>query len=114
MKKFTYQLTHTDIKTILVTLTVMLEKLPQLELDELSLEEIQYAVKYGKSVSKKLSNMEEIITNNELSSIHISLQLAYMINQGDVIVDDYSYNLCREYVFDINRLLPVFEVYFEN
>ena len=44
MNKFTYQLTVSDIKTILATLTIMSEILPYPELEELSSKEIEYSL----------------------------------------------------------------------
>lgn len=114
MKKFTYQLTESDVKTILVTLTVMQETLPYLDLEELSPNDVACALSYGKSAVNRLSNMSSRITLNELSAIHMSLQLADMINHEEVDVDEFSLNLCHENIFVINKLLSVFDNYFED
>lgn len=113
MKQFTYELSVSDIKTILATLTVMQNTLPDLELDELSEGEKLQCLVYGNSASERLAKCGNKFPHNELSAIHISLQLADMINQHEVDVDSTSTNICKEYMFDINKLLPIFDRYFE-
>lgn len=114
MKNFTYQLSESDIQTILSTLIVMLEILPHLDLEELPPDTVSSALLYGKSAMNRLSCMSHKITNNELSAIHISLQLADMINHEEVDVDEVSSDLCHKNIFVINKLLSVFDDYFEQ
>lgn len=113
MKKFTYEFTASDIKTILATLTVMENVLPTLDLEEMPEEVKLQCLVYGNSASERLVHLEERITRNELSSIHVSLQIADMINQHEVDVDSASVDICKKFVFDIQKLLSILDNYFE-
>ena len=113
MKDFDYPLNDSDIKTLLTTLTVMLETFPLLSLDELSPQDKINCVTYGSSAIERLANVEERISRNELSAIHISLQIADMINCKELVVDEYSTQLCNSNAFAITKLLSVFDNYFD-
>lgn len=113
MKKFTYQFTASDIKVILATLTVMENVLPTLELEEMPEEVKLQCLVHGNSASERLVHLEERITRNELSAIHVSLQIADMINQHEVDVDPASVDICKKFVFDIQKLLSILDDYFE-
>ncbi len=113
MKKFDYALNDSDIKTMLITLMVMLETFPLLCLDEFSPQDKINCIKYGSSAIECLRNMEELISQNELSAIHVSLQIADMVNHQELIVDEYSTQLCNSNAFAITKLLAVFDSYFD-
>lgn len=113
MKKFDYALNDSDIKTMLITLMVMLETFPLLCLDEFSPRDKINCIKYGSSAIECLRNMEELISQNELSAIHVSLQIADMVNHQELIVDEYSTQLCNSNAFAITKLLAVFDSYFD-
>lgn len=92
----------------------MLENLPCLVLEELSPDDVSSALSYGKSAMDHLLCISPKITMNELSAIHMSLQLADMINHEEVDVDEVSLDLCHKNVFVISKLLSVFDDYFEH
>lgn len=111
-KLFNYELSESDIKTLLTTLTVMDEVLPVVDIPELDeLTKLQCST-YGKQAMEHLSNLSTQISDNEISAIHVSLQLADLINRSDISVDDYSKNLCSQNIFSINKLLPIFDSFF--
>lgn len=111
-KSFNYELSESDIKALLTTLTVMDELLPVVNIPELDeLTKLQCST-FGKQAIERLSNFSTLISYNELSAIHVSLQLASLINRDDVSVDDYSKKLCSQYIFSINKLLPIFDSFF--
>lgn len=111
-KSFTYQLSDSDVKTILTTLLVMDEVLFEIDIPGLDESTKLRCSIFGKKASESLLDFSKQISFNELSSIHISLQIANMINHGDILVDNYSKNLCSQFVFSINKLLPVFDSFF--
>ena len=114
MKSFTYQLSTSDVKTLLVTLTVMSECLPDLNLEGVSPTRKSQVLLYCDSAIEKLSNEDDIASYGELDSIYLSLRLANMINYGYLFVDDDTSRLCRQYIFGIQKLLPIFEAYSGN
>ena len=113
MKNFDYALSNSEIKTILTTLTVMLETFPLLCLDELSPQDKLDCITYGSSAIECLKNMNEQISRNELSAIHVSLQIADMVNHQELVVDEYSTQLCNSNAIEITKLLSVFDNYFD-
>lgn len=112
-KNFDYQLTETDLDTLLVTLSVMLDVLPDYDPDEFDEDTMIQALSFGEQALLHLSTLNPRVRNNELSAIHISLQLADMINQNEIIVDPTYKKQCSERLFSINHLLSVFDSYFE-
>ena len=103
-----YKLTPADIKTILFTLSI----LPSLELEDTpqqaKLNEICCI-----SAAEKLAKGDIKFTANEIRVISASIQVVHMINKGWLEVDADLKKDCSVYVFDINRLISVFEIDFE-
>ena len=110
MKNFNFHLTTSDTKTLIATLTVLPEVLPQIE--GILPENFNRALFFSETALKKLSNMETRISKNELAAIHLSLCLADMVNRDEVIVDQFVSQLCREHVFGINKLKPLYDELF--
>lgn len=112
-KSFGYNPSESDVKTMLATLFVMEEALPDLELEETNPLFKQECLKYGKSAEKSLTNLEEKISFNELQAIYNSLVIADMINRKELTVDAQLTQFCLDNIFGINKLLPVFENFFD-
>jgi hypothetical protein len=112
MKFLNYELEKTDIDAMITSLSVMLKSFDLFALDEFSPEEKTYCLAYGASALKRLVNHESKILNNELSAIHVSLQIADMINCNELIADNESTQLCSDCSAAISRLLPIFDNYF--
>jgi len=109
---FNHELSVSDIKTLLTTLTVMDEVLPIVDIPELDEFTKLQCSSFGKQAVEHLSDLSTQLSNNELSAIHVSLQIADLINHSDVSVDDYSKKLCSQHIFSINKLLPIFDSLF--
>ena len=112
-KPFNYSPTEADINTMLTTLFVMEESLWDLDLEEMNPLFKHECLRYGKSAEKRLANLEEQISFNELQAIYNSLVIADMINHKKITVDAQLTQLCLDNIFGINKLLPVFEDFFD-
>ena len=109
-KPFTYSLSDNDVLTIISVLTVMVNELPDSDL--VSPEIISQALYYGDQALETLSNGGNQISNNQLSAIHMALQLADGIISGQVPASNDSIELCKNSLFSIRKLLSVFDKYF--
>lgn len=112
-KNFDYQLTESDLDTLLVTLSVMLDVLPDYDSEEFDEDTKIQALSFGEQALLHLSTSYPRVQRNELIAIHISLGLADMINQNEIIVDPTYKKQCSEHLFSINHLLSVFDSFFE-
>lgn len=104
-----YQLTEDDVKTMLVVLDIAIKVLPSLELEGFNEILKSQTLHYAESAVKRLENLEEIISFNELHAISNALCIADMINYKEIRVDSDSANLCLKHFFNIQKLLDVFE-----
>jgi hypothetical protein len=111
-KPFTYSLSDNDVLTIISVLTVMVNELPDSDL--VSPEIISQALYYSDQALETLSNGGNQISNNQLSAIHMALQLADGIISGQVPASNDSIELCKNSLFSIRKLLSVFDKYFSN
>ena len=112
MKKFTYQFSQDDIKTLTSTLAILIESLPYIDEDILEDDIKALCFRHGTSAIERFFNMESRISNNELSATHISLQYVHGILYGDFPADDSIRKLCSELLFGVQKLLPVFDEHF--
>lgn len=112
MKKFTYPLSGDDIVTIMNVLSVMVTVLPDSDL--VSPASVEQALYYGEQVAETLSTHSTRISNNQLATIHLALQIADGIISGDIPADEDSKSKCRNSLFTIRKLLSVFNDYFEG
>lgn len=87
--------------------------LPDVDLPELDeLTKLQCST-FSPKAADRLCSIPDQISHNELTAVYVSLQLADLINHGDVSVDDHSKKLCSQNIFSINKLLPVFDSFFD-
>lgn len=104
MKNIYYSLSDSDIETILFTLSIF----PSLELEKTKLQatlNLQYCI----SAAEKLSNHIPDMNSNELRVVSASLEVARLINQGELKVDSEIKNECSRYLFSINKLSSFFK-----
>ena len=111
-KPFNYQLTESDVKTLLSTLLIMKNVLPTVDIDEFDLATKLNCLSFGDKATKQLSAMSVSVSHNELSAMHVSLQLADMINCSEIEVDPDIKKQCSDYFFSIKHLLSVVDSFF--
>lgn len=100
MKPVNYQLTNTDIETILCTLSI----LPSLGLEDT---DVQADINYQccLSAARKLSSRNPNLLPNEFRVIFASLEAAQLILQGEFEVDAEIKKDCVDHLFTINKLV---------
>ncbi len=110
MKKFHYELSHEDIETFLCTLTVCLN----IRMDGTS--DCQHLINCAccESAIEKLENCQLNMTPNELRMMSVSLNVANMILNGTLDANYEEKKLCTNYIFSINRLMPIFDDIFAD
>lgn len=113
LRSFDYTPSESDIKTMLTTLFVMEESLPELDFEGTNPFFKQECLKYGKNAEQRLINLEQKISFNELQAIYNSLVIADMINHKELTVNAQLTQLCVNNIFGINKLLPIFENFFD-
>lgn len=100
-----YKLTATDTKVILFALSV----LPAMELEDTE-KQAQLNQICCISAAHKLTTGQNKFTLNEIRVISASLQIVQLINSGELDADSELKSDCARYLFDINRLVPIFEL----
>lgn len=106
MKKQIYELTNSDIETLLYTLTLI----PMF--DDLCDSEAQKEINVTccASAAEKLAYHRDNFTPNEFRVMSASLQLADMITRGQIAADAETKRECSQYIFTVQKLLPVFDI----
>ena len=113
MKSFNYQMSPSDIETLIATLTVMVEVFPILETKDFGEEAKREGMYFAMSAINRLKNMDTKISANECIAILNSLIIADRINHKEYTVSKNISDICSKYLFDIQKLLPIFESYFD-
>lgn len=105
MKKLVYELTKSDVETLLYTLTLI----PKF--DNLHDSDAQKSINIACSVRavEKLAYQRDDFTPNEFRVMSSSLLLADMIIRGQITADAETKRECSQYIFTIQKLLPVFD-----
>lgn len=114
MKKINYEPSMSDVKTMLTTLTIMIEILPTLELDGFDELHKQQNIYYANAAFQRLEKLDTKISINELHAIYNSLVIADMINHKELNVDDAIAKHCLDHIFVIQKLLPVLDKFFDD
>ena len=103
-----YKLSATDIKVILFALGV----LPTMELEDTE-EQANLNQICCIGAAHKLTTGKNKFTLNEIRVISASLQIVQLINNGELDADSELKSDCARYLFDINRLVPIFFFFYE-
>lgn len=106
---FSYKLSSADFKTIMFALGI----LPELELEDTP-EQATLNQLCCMSAAHKLTNNDTKFTANEFRIISAAIQAVYLIIHGELDADVETKKECSHYVFDINRLMPVFDIDFDE
>lgn len=109
MKKFNYSFSDSDVETLILTLSVM----PLVELGDVS--SIQQSINDSccTSAIEKLNSSRTDFIPNESHVMYASLKLADCILKGEIEVDSKTKKKISQYLFSINRLLPIFSSIFD-
>lgn len=109
MKSFQYSFSDTDIKTLICTLSVM----PLVRLDGVS--DVQQSINDSccASAIEKLSSYRTDFHPNEVRVMAASLELSDLILKGDIEASAEIRKTLSQFIFSINRLLPVFASAFD-
>lgn len=102
---FSYKLSTADLNTIMFALGI----LPELELEDTP-EQANLNQLCCMSAAHKLTNGDTKFTANEFRIISAAIQVVYLIIHGELDVDSETKKECSRYVFDINRLMSVFDI----
>lgn len=106
---FNYKLSRSDFNTIIFALGI----LPGLELEDAP-EQANLNQLCCMSAVHKLTNGDTKFTANEFRVISAAIQAVYLITRSELDVDSETKIECSRYVFDINRLMSVFDIDFDN
>lgn len=109
MKNSQYSFSNTDIKTLLCTLSVI----PLVQLDNIS--DIQQSINNSccASAAEKLSSYRTDFHPNEVRVMASSLELSDLILRGEIEASEEIRKTLSQFMFSINRLLPVFAFVFD-
>lgn len=109
MKKFSYSFTESDVKTFLCTLAVM----PTIEFEGVS--EVQQNINESCCMSaiEKFLNGRTDFHPNEARVMAVSLNLADAILKGEIDAEPEVKKELSQYIFSINKLLPIFRAIFD-
>ncbi len=109
MKKFNYSFSDTDIKTLVCTLSVM----PLIPFDGVS--DVQQSINDSccASAVEKLSSYRTDFHPNEVRVMAASLELSDLILKGEIEASAEIKKTLSQFMFSINRLLPVFVSVFD-
>lgn len=108
MKNFNYSLTNSDINTLLCTLSIM----PTIEVDGVT--DVQHDINTSCCLSaiEKLLNQRTDFHPNEVRVMAVSLSLADAILKDKISTNSETKCKLSQYIFSINRLLPIFDSIF--
>lgn len=109
MKNFNHTFSESDVKTLVHTLSVM----PLVQLEGVS--DVQQSTNNSccSSAMEKLTDSRTDFIPNEIRVMAASLQLADLILRGDIEIELDVKKLLSQYIFSINRLLPIFTSIFD-
>lgn len=104
MKHFSFSLTESDIKALICGLEI----LPTLDL---GIDDIQQSINNALCASciEKLLNQSTDYNSNELRVMYCALAIMDEIIRDEWEIDVKLMSECRNFIFNVNKLLPLFE-----
>lgn len=104
MPKFSLTLTESDINTIYFALNI----LPELDYD-LSYTQQSINDSLCKTCIDKINAQKSDFSANEIRIIYCALGALNEVIRGEWDIDSDLISTCRQYMFNVNKLLPKFE-----
>ena len=107
--KLSFNLSAADLNTIIFALGI----LPELELEDTP-EQADINQLCCMSAVHKITSGNTKLTANEFRVISGAIQALYLIIHGELEVEPKTKAECSRYVFDVNRMMPMFDFDFDE